>query len=45
MSYDKVERQIRQQEAALKRKHGGNIDFRVEVREGKAVLRPVRRKK
>jgi hypothetical protein len=41
VSLDKMKRLVTETETRLKEKHGREVDFRVEVIEGRAVLRPV----
>ncbi len=41
---EKVTGQIKKQEATLRKKHGKSVDFEVSIRNGKAILRAVRRK-
>lgn len=43
LTLDKVAKQIRTQEATLRKKHGKDVDFKVTVRDGKAILRAVRK--
>jgi hypothetical protein len=43
LTFDKVSQQIRTQENALRQKHGKEVDFQVTIREGKAILRAVRK--
>ena len=44
LSFDKVASQLRSQEASLRAKHGKDVDFQVTVRNGKAILKAVKRR-
>jgi hypothetical protein len=43
LSYEKMTAQLRKQETELREKHGKEVDFVVKVRDGRAVLRAVRK--
>lgn len=44
LTLERVSQQIRQQESTLRAKHGKSVDFQVSIRDGKAILRAVRKR-
>lgn len=45
LSLDKLEKRLRKMEPELRKKHGGKVDFKVVVKNGRVGLKPVTKKK